>query len=65
MFVKIIRQNTQTVFQCTSAEFDNGTGDIKILLINGDTHEENVEMIKGNSLYYMSDTGKTIDNKRW
>lgn len=69
MFVKILRGNSESIYQCTRSEWvvdeDNRSGTLNLFQSEGIMLSERVECIYGNQIFMMSDDGRTIDRKRW
>ena len=65
MFVKVIINDTESLYECESAHIRECSTDLVTLNIIKDS-SRNLVLEKNNSrVYFMNDEGKTIDAYRW
>ena len=74
MIVKIVQGSMMTWYDCKIAEWIPRTTDkdpgcthasIKMVHSNETADFAEIECVVGNAVYFMSDSGKTIDSMRW
>lgn len=67
MFVKIIKNKRELLYQCFNTEYKEENGKVLIYISSqsGEDIIEEVESVKENRIYFMNDFGRTIDRKCW